>query len=187
MESRAEAAGAASGLARTAAARGRARSTHRNGYINETDLRDLGQAAHAMGLQLHVVNAGTRREIDVVFAALMRERPDGASPSRVILFFSPAARAVDPEPCACAMRCPAVYPVREFAEAGGLSATVATSRNAYRPVGVYVGRILRATSLPTCRCSQASKLELVINRQDRQALGLDRAADAARTRRRGDQ
>jgi putative ABC transport system substrate-binding protein len=42
----------------------------------EITLRDTQEAARAMGLQIHVLNAATIGEIDAAFALLARERPD---------------------------------------------------------------------------------------------------------------
>ena len=47
-----------------------------NATIAETTLRDVQEAARAIGLQIHVLNASTSREIDAAFATLARERPD---------------------------------------------------------------------------------------------------------------
>ena len=47
-----------------------------NAPIAETTLRDVQEAARAIGLQIHVLNASTSREIDAAFATLARERPD---------------------------------------------------------------------------------------------------------------
>ena len=40
----------------------------------EFTLRDVETAARAIGLQIHVLNASTSREIDTAFATLVRER-----------------------------------------------------------------------------------------------------------------
>jgi putative ABC transport system substrate-binding protein len=42
----------------------------------ETTLREVQEAALAIGLQLHILNASTSREIDSAFATLGREPPD---------------------------------------------------------------------------------------------------------------
>ena len=47
-------------------------------------VRDLEAAARAMGLQIHVVNASTSREIDAAFATFVRERPDALFVGRVL-------------------------------------------------------------------------------------------------------
>ncbi len=47
-----------------------------NAAIAETTLRDVEAAARAMGLQIHVLNASTNREIDAAFATFVRERVD---------------------------------------------------------------------------------------------------------------
>src|SRR5262249_56569470 len=43
----------------------------------ETQSRDLEAAAHTLGLQLHVIHAVAERDLDTVFATLVRLRPGG--------------------------------------------------------------------------------------------------------------
>src|SRR5262245_35460132 len=43
---------------------------------NESTLRDVEAAAGAMGMQTQALNAGSSREIDEVFASIVRVRPD---------------------------------------------------------------------------------------------------------------
>jgi putative tryptophan/tyrosine transport system substrate-binding protein len=83
----------------------------------ETTLRDVQGAARTIGLELHVLNASTIREIDEAFAALAHERPDvlfvGGGPffsSRRMQFVDLAARE----------RIPAVYANRALVAVGRL-------------------------------------------------------------------
>jgi putative ABC transport system substrate-binding protein len=122
-----------------------------------------------MGVQIQVQSANSSREISAAFASFMRERADalfvGSGPfltgRRVQLALLAARHAV-----------PAVYPGREFAEAGGLLSYGAGVADAYRQVGAYTGRILKGAKPTDLPVVQATKLELVINADTASLLGL---------------
>src|SRR6516165_3211154 len=65
----------------------------------EVTLREVPEAARALGLQIHVLNASTSREIEAAFAALVRDgadalfvAPDGFLTTRRVQFATLAAR-----------------------------------------------------------------------------------------------
>jgi len=47
-----------------------------NASVAESNLREVQEAAPAIGLQIQILNASTIGEIDAAFATLARERPD---------------------------------------------------------------------------------------------------------------
>jgi putative tryptophan/tyrosine transport system substrate-binding protein len=127
-------------------------------------------AARAMGLQIQILNASTSSEIDVAFATLARERLGalfvGTSP-----FFG--ARRIQMVQLAAHHSIPATYASRQYTEVGGLMSYGSNTTDAYRQVGVYVGRILKGTKPTDLPVVQASKFELVINAQTARMLGLE--------------
>jgi putative tryptophan/tyrosine transport system substrate-binding protein len=135
----------------------------------ETTLRDVEQAAGAMGLQIQVFNASTSREIDAAFAIMARERPDalfvGGDP-----FFN--SRRVQLVTLATRHGLAATFSDREAAEIGALMSYGSDITDAYRQAGGHAGRILKGAKPADMPVVQANKLELVINHQTARMLGL---------------
>ncbi len=134
-----------------------------------TTLRDIGAAAHTMGLQIQIQKAGTVREIADAFTAMGQERPDA-------VFVGAAAflntRNVQLAQLAAFHRLPTAYSFREAPEAGGLMSYGPSISDAYRQWAVYAGRILKGAKPADLPVMQASKFELVFNLTAARLLGL---------------
>ena len=81
---------------------------------------------------------------------------------------------------------PAIYPYRSHVTGGGLISYGPDLLDQFRRAAGYVDRILQGEKPADLPVQAPTKYELVINLKTAKALGLDRAADAARPRRRGD-
>jgi putative ABC transport system substrate-binding protein len=136
----------------------------------ETVTRDVAAAASAIGLQIDVVEASESREIEAAFRTLVRNRADalviGADP-----FF--ASRRLQLATLATRHAIPAIFNIREYAEAGGLMSYGTSLIETYRQVGIYTGKILKGAKPADLPVEQSSKFELIINLPTARALGLD--------------
>src|SRR5438034_1574086 len=135
----------------------------------ESQLRDVEAAARTLGLQLIVLRAGTDHEIDTAFATIAQQGSRalvvGVDPSfldRCDHIVALAARHA----------IPAIYPVREFAVAGGLMSYGTDFADSYRQAGIYAGRIIRGEKPADLPVQRSTKFEFVINLKTAKALGL---------------
>lgn len=131
--------------------------------------RGAGSAGRAMGLQTQIIRASSRREIDEVFAAMARERPDALFVGGDPLF---NARRVQLALLAARHAIPASYSSRDYPESGGLFSYGADVTDAYRQVGLYAGHVLKGEKPADLPVVQSAKFELVINMQTAQILGI---------------
>jgi ABC-type uncharacterized transport system substrate-binding protein len=70
-------------------------------------------------------------------------------------------------------RLPAIYPSREFVDAGGLVAFGVNYPDLYRRAATYVDKILKGAKPADLPIEQPTKFEMVINLKTAKALGLD--------------
>jgi putative ABC transport system substrate-binding protein len=135
-----------------------------------SQLRDMQEAARTIGLQIHVLNAGTDPGIDAAFEAVARN----SIPALVV--------AVDPffvtrrdKLVAMAKRhaLPTMYSLREFVVSGGLISYGVDLSDMYRQAGVYAGRILKGTKPADLPIIQPTKFEMVLNLKTAKSLGLE--------------
>jgi putative tryptophan/tyrosine transport system substrate-binding protein len=135
----------------------------------ESTLRDLPETARAIGLQIQVLNASTRDEIEAAFATITRDHADALYVAGDAFFTS---RRVQFATLAASSRIPATYPSREAVEAGGLMAYDTDRVDMFRQVGAYTGQILKGAKPADLPVLQSTKFQFVINLQTARALGL---------------
>ena len=132
--------------------------------------RDTTAAASAIGFQIDVMQASDSREIEAAFGALVRNKADALLVGSDSFFVS---RRLQIATLAARHAIPTVYPVRDFAEAGGLMSYGASQTEAYRQAGIYTGKILKGTKPADLPVMQSTRFELVINLPTARAIGLE--------------
>jgi putative ABC transport system substrate-binding protein len=130
---------------------------------------DAQRAAAALGVMLHFARASTVPELDAALAELATRRPGGLAVSIDGFLIAERQRILD---WAARERVPAIYPAREFAEAGGLASYAARWAEAYRWAGVYAARILKGAKAGDLPIQQPTAYELVVNLRTARAQGL---------------
>jgi putative ABC transport system substrate-binding protein len=136
----------------------------------EAALRDLPEAALAIGLQIQVLKASTSGEIEAAFATLVRDRADALFVAPDTFFIS---RRVQFATLAARHGIPAAYSTREEVEAGGLMSYGTDIPDMWRQVGIYSGQVLKGAKPAELPVVQSTKFEFVINLQTARALGLE--------------
>jgi len=141
-----------------------------NAPVAETTLREISEAARAIGIQFQVFNASTSHEIEATFATIVRDQADA-------LFVAPDAffvsRRVQFVTLATRHGIPSAHTTREEVEAGLLMSYGPDSLDMFYRVGIYTGQILKGAKPADLPVLQTTKFEFVLNQQTARALGIE--------------
>jgi len=135
-----------------------------------TSTKDLTEAARTLGLQLHVLNAGTENDFDAVFTELTRLHAAGLVIANDAFF---NARSKQLAELALRHSVSAAHQSRDFAEAGGLLSYGGSFRQTHSQAGAYAGRILKGEKPGELPVVQVTTVELTVNLKTAKALGVN--------------
>ena len=136
---------------------------------SESATRDAQAAAHALGLQLLVLNASSQGDFQAAFARIREHHASALIVNANTLFTSYINQLIA---LAAQHAVPTIYQLRQAVEAGGLASYGASFADAYRQAGIYAGRVLKGEKPSELPVLQPTKFELVINLKTANALGL---------------
>jgi len=133
-------------------------------------LTEAEVAARGLGVRLQFVEA-TRdpADFDRAFSDMTRARAGALTVLPSNMFRREHRRLLD---LAARHRLPAVYPWRDFVDAGGLMSYGASLTDLSRRAATYVDRILKGAKPGDLPVEQPTKFELAINLKTANALGL---------------
>jgi ABC-type uncharacterized transport system substrate-binding protein len=132
-------------------------------------LREIETATRALGLQRHVIEIRNPGDFDNAFAAMTKAHANAIFIPADSMFYQYRTRLVR---LAANTRLPAMWGLRDQAEAGGLLAYATDLNDLARRAATYVDKILKGAKPADLPVEQPTKFELVINMKTAKALGL---------------
>jgi putative ABC transport system substrate-binding protein len=136
---------------------------------NAQSLKEVELAAEAFGMKLHYLDILDLKDIETAFRAAGKERA-GA----VIVLPSTILGSQRKQIVALAAKngLPAIYPLTEYMEAGGLMSYGVNINDLFRRAATYVDKILKGRTPADLPVEQPTKFELVINLKTAKQIGL---------------
>jgi putative ABC transport system substrate-binding protein len=134
------------------------------------DLANVRAAAGTLGIEIYAVNASAQTDFEGAFAAFRSKHVDA-----LLILGDPLASRELKGLAEMALRqaVPSTYFSHQFPKVGGLISYGASSDDAYRQAGRYVGRILKGERPGDLPVLQPTRFELVINLKAAKTLGLE--------------
>ena len=135
----------------------------------EARLKQADASARALAVKLLVFEAREREDFSGVFSDMSKARADALVVWPTPLFQLERRRLSD---LAAEHRLPAVFPFKNYVEAGGLMSYGPNPPDLSRRAAIYIGKILKGTKPSDLPVEQPTKFELVINLKTANALGI---------------
>ena len=132
-------------------------------------LKNAEGAARALDLRLQLVETRGPDDFEKAFSEMTRARAEALTVLTGTFVQVGIRRVVD---LVAKSRLPAIYPLREAVEAGGLMSYGPNVPDLYRRAATYVAKILKGAKPGDLPVEQPTKFELVINVKAAKALGL---------------
>lgn len=126
-------------------------------------------AARSLGLELHILRAGTDDEIEGVFAGFAQLK------AAVLVIGTDAffnGKIEQLAKLSTRYTVPTIYQYDEFTGAGGLMSYGGSINDSYHLSGIYAGRILKGEKPADLQVQQSTKVELIVNLKTAKALGV---------------
>jgi putative tryptophan/tyrosine transport system substrate-binding protein len=133
-------------------------------------LKDLQAAAGTLGINIETVGASSDQELESIFTSLPQRGIRALLVTADGFLISRRDRLVA---LAASERIPTMYPLRQYADAGGLMSYGANLPAGFHECGVYVGKVLKGAKPADLPVLQPSTYEFVINLKTAKALGLE--------------
>lgn len=133
------------------------------------ELRATQVAARALGVTLVPVELRAEGELRVTLGALKRERPDGLL---VLADLVTVAQRSQLAAFAARARTPAMFPLPEFVDAGGLLAYGPSWSDAFHRAAFYVDQILKGARPGELPMERPARFELHVNLRAARAFDL---------------
>jgi putative ABC transport system substrate-binding protein len=137
--------------------------------IGPVQVQEIKEAANLLGLNLQIQLISTIDDLSTAFDAAVQGGAQAVLTTIETFFIIRRARIAE---LAATHRLPAMYPVRDFADSGGLMSYGPDSLSLYRYTSVQVDKILKGAKPADIPVEQPVKVEFIINLKTARALGL---------------
>jgi putative ABC transport system substrate-binding protein len=135
----------------------------------EKFVAEVHAAATHLGLQLHVLRAGTEADIEKALAAFHEFKASALVVGADAFYNANSALLAE---ASLRNKVPTIYEYIEFTDAGGLMSYGGNIKESYRWAGIYAGRILKGAKPADLPVQQSTTVELIVNLKTAKTLGI---------------
>jgi putative tryptophan/tyrosine transport system substrate-binding protein len=133
------------------------------------DTEEMLAAASTLHLQVSVQDIGDDADLEKSFATLAQHRTDAVVVGNGAFFGGRYERLIA---LAAQHALPTIYPLREYAVAGGLMSYGSSMAYGYRQIGTIIREILNGQNPANLPVQQATRVDLILNLKTAKALGI---------------